>query len=852
MLILTAIGTLIVVAFTVANLKINTSVIDLMDPDLPFMKNVLEFDRVFPQETDVIVVVIDADTPERASAAALALTERLKPQTAAIKSVFYPEGDPFFRRHGLLFADVAELEALSAELARAQPLIASLNADPSLRGLNEVLTLSLAHGEQMGGEDGKLPAEFDAFLGKLAAAARAVGNGDGRPLSWESLFGGDGSGNAGRGDRRRQIMIVEPVLDFAALKPAGPAEDAIRAAAADLRLTADNGVRVRLTGELLMLQDELVSVEESSGVANIVTLIGVIGLLVIGLKSFRLVVGTLAALAIGLAWTSFFGILVFGQFNMISVAFAVLFIGISVDFGIQFSLRYQEYVDRGVPSGTALEEAAAAIGPALTLAAAAAAIGFFAFLPTSYRGLAELGAIAGMGMAVALVTNLTVLPAVIALMPTRPRDPSKETVALQRPVQRLVERHPRIVVAGALIVALAAASLLPRVWFDDSALNLRDPSAESVATTMELLQDPRVDPYRATIIAANETEARRLAERLRTLPEVREVTTLADLVPDRQDEKIRLIEDMALFMGPLLAPDGRPEPPPTAAERRQALDGLAEAAAAAADRHGSAGAAALAAAIRALPAAAAAAAAFEAAVLGNFPQAMAQLADSLQATPFGLEELPRQLLDRKRAADGRILVEVFPRQDARLQENRQAFARAVQTVAPDASGEAIIATEGGEAVVDAFYEAGMIAAVLIMAMLLWVLRSVPDALMVMAPLLLAALLTMAISVLFGVSLNFANVVVWPLLLGLGVASGIYMVLRDRQEPEVQLLETSTPRAVLFSALTTIMSFGSLAIVPHPGMASMGLLLTIAITLSLVSTVVVLPALRAVFCRRADG
>jgi predicted RND superfamily exporter protein len=204
-------------------------------------------------------------------------------------------------------------------------------------------------------------------------------------------------------------------------------------------------------------------------------------------------------------------------------------------------------------------------------------------------------------------------------------------------------------------------------------------------------------------------------------------------------------------------------------------------------------------------------------------------------------------VSRKRAADGRILVEIFPRADARLQENRQAFARAVQTVAPDASGEAIIATEGGQAVVEAFYEAGTIAAVLIIIMLLWVLRSIPDALMVMAPLILAALLTMAISVLFGVSLNFANVVVWPLLLGLGVASGIYMVLRDRQEPETQLLETSTPRAVLFSALTTITSFGSLAIVPHPGMASMGLLLTIAITLSLLSTVIVLPALRAVFC-----
>ena len=530
---------------------------------------------------------------------------------------------------------------------------------------------------------------------------------------------------------------------------------------------------------------------------------------------------------------------------MISVAFAVLFIGISVDFGIQFSLRYQEFVDRGLPAGLALEEAAAAIGPALTLAAASAAIGFFAFLPTSYRGLAELGAIAGMGMAVALITNLTILPACVALLPTGPRDPSRETLGLLRPVQHVVEHHPRIVVGLALVVALASATQLPRVRFDDSALNLRDPSSESVATTMELLQDPLVDPYRATVLAANEAEAERLAAKLRALPEVREVTTLSDLVPSDQEAKLRLIEDMALFMGPVLSPPP-PAKPPTAVEEWAALDRLQTAA----SRAGSPGATALADAIAKLPRTEASLSALQQALLGGFPQAMRRLALSLEAEPFDLNGVPKALRARKQAADGRILVEIFPKADARIQANRQAFAAAVQSVAPDASGEAIVATEGGQAVLHAFLEAGLIAFVLIFALVLWMLRDVADVLMVMAPLALAALLTMAISVLFGIPLNFANVVVWPLLLGLGVASGIYMVLRDRQEPTAQLLETSTPRAVLFSALTTIASFGSLAIVKHPGMASMGRLLTIAISLSLISTVIVLPALRAVFAGRA--
>ncbi|MFO1129504.1 MAG: MMPL family transporter [Rhodospirillales bacterium] len=835
-----AVATAIVGALTTAHMKINTSVIDLMDPNLPFMKNVLEFNRAFPQEADTIVIVVDAETPERATEAATRLAEALKSHTAEIKSVFYPGGDPFFLRNGLLYATTGEIEALSAELARAQPLLASLTADPSLRGLADVLTLSLTHLDEMG-SDGKVPPVFDQTLAQMGTTIRDAAAGTVRPFSWEGLFAG--GLESMQGDRRRQIIVVAPVIDFNALKAAGPAVDLIRKTAADLGLTAENGVRVRLTGELLMLQDELVSVEESSGIANVVTLLIVIGLLAVGLKSFRLVLATLAALVVGLTATSALGLLVFGQFNMISVAFAVLFIGISVDFGIQYALRYQEFVNRGVPSGLALEEAATAIGPALTLAAASAAIGFFAFLPTSYRGLAELGAIAGMGMIVALAANLTILPAVVALLPTGARDPSRETLGLQRPLQRLVENHPRVVVALAVIVALVSATQLPKVHFDDSALNLRDPSAESVATTMELLQDPLVDPYRATVLAADQAEADRIAEKLRALPEVRQVVTLNDLVPTDQTEKLKLIEDMALFLGPVLSPPP-PAPAPSAEEDKAALQQLARAARAA----GSPGSLALADAIGRLPSGTDLSA-LQQALLGEFPQTMHRLALLMEAQPVTLDTLPKALRARQQAADGRVLVEVFPKADARIQENRRAFAAAVQSVAPDASGEAIVATEGGKAVLSAFLEAGVIAAVLIFALVLWTLRDVADTLMVISPLALASLLTMAISVALGISLNFANAVVWPLLFGLGVASGIYMVLRDRQEPSARLLETSTPRAVLFSALTTITSFGSLAIVKHPGLASMGRLLTLAISLSLISTVIVLPALRAVFCRQ---
>jgi len=837
------------VMYTVDNFKLNTSVIGLMDPELPFMRDAAQFEQAFPQDTNVIVVVVDGDTPELAVAAAATLADDLSRHPTVIRSVFYPEGDDFFRRNGLLFTSVPDLERLSVQLADAQPLLAGLQQDPSLRGLADVLSLFLRNIDRMGSGDGKVPPELDRFLAEIAAKAKATAAGDVRPFSWESVFDGGAPEPGSRADRRRQILIVAPVLDFNAIAPAGPATDLIRATARQDHLTPEAGVRVRLTGELLMLQDELVSVEQSTGIANLVTTAIVILLLVWGLRSFRLVLGTLAALVVGLALTTCLGLVIFGQFNMISIAFAVLCIGLSVDFGIQFSLRYQEIVDRGVPSGLALEEAAAGIGGALTLAATTAAIGFLSFLPTSYRGLAELGAIAAIGMGMALVTNLTVLPAIVTLLPTQARDPRRETASIDRPLQAFVARHPKVVVGVALALAVASAALLPQVWFNDSALDLRDKSAESVATTMELLQDSRVDPYRATIFVDSPEEAKALVAKLEALPEVRSATTLYDLVPEKQEEKLRLIDDLALFMGPVLAPAAT-EPPPNDEELRTALAKLQAAAAAAAERDGSPGARALAQALAALSPTPAHLEALQQAMLANFPNAIAQLRQSLEARPFGVEDLPQALRDRKRAADGRLLVEVFPKQDARIQANRVAFAEAVLKVAPNASGEAIIATAGGRAVVEAFVEAGTLAAVIILVVLFLVLRNVIDTLIVMAPLVLAALLTMAITVLFDVPLNFANVIVWPLLFGLGVASGIYMVLRHRQDPAAQLLDTSTPRAVLFSALTTITSFGSLAIVKHPGMASMGLLLMIAISLSLLSTIIVLPALQAVLGRNA--
>ncbi|MDX1575780.1 MAG: MMPL family transporter, partial [Kiloniellales bacterium] len=572
-------------------------------------------------------------------------------------------------------------------------------------------------------------------------------------------------------------------------------------------------------------------------------------LLAIGLRSPRLIAAMVATLFVGLLLTAGFATLAIGQLNIISVAFAVLFIGLSVDFGIHYALRYQEGLSGAHGLRSSLGRAAVGVGGALALSAVAAAIGFFSFLPTAYRGLAELGLISGVGMFIALFCNLTVLPALLSLLPLSNRRTratgSGGTPPLGLWIGDVLGRHPRAVLAAALGFGLAAAAVAPWAWFDDDPLNLRDPESESVAVLLELIDDPNVEPYTVSVLAQDEDDLADLLPALSALPEVAGVDSLADLVPEAQDDKLPVIEDMAVFLAPLLLPPAA-APPFDAQARDDGRRALAETAMAMAAETDNG---ALAHAARRLASALVAVGPdperldrLERNLFAWLPALVDRIGESLGAEPFGPDDLPEDLRDRWVSADGRARIEIRPAEDLRDQQARRRFVAAVQSVAPQASGAPVVMTEGGRAVIGAYRQAAATAVLAIVLLLAVLLRQAAAVALVLAPLLLAAVLTVAATVLFGLPFNFANVIVLPLLFGLGVASGLHIVLRARQAGSQRVLRTSTPRAVLFSALTTVGSFGALALSSHKGTASMGLLLTIAIGLTIVCTLVVLPAL----------
>ena len=820
------------------SVAIDTDTTDMLSADLQFRRDDRAIDAAFPQFIDTIVVVIDGENPDRIDDAAIALAERLRDRPNLFSDVFDPAGHPFFRRNGLLFLDLDELYALGDRLAEAQPFLGALWTDPSLRGLAEMLDLAAAETVKADGASVEVNRVFDA----IAEVAESQAGGGNRTLSWRRLMSDTEEDDA------RRILVVRPALDFSSLEPASAAISAIRAMAADVGADAGHGIRVRLTGAAALEHEELASVKEGMGYAAILSLCLVIALLLICFRSPRLAAATLITLVFGLVWTAAFAIAALGHLNLISVAFAVLFIGLSVDFGIHYGLRYREALDGGRTHADALREAALGVGGGLTLAAVAAAIGFYSFLPTAYVGLAELGLIAGTGMFFALFANVTVLPALLSLMRIKPR-PSPHG-ASSAPGAR-VRRSARPVLVVSIVLGIGAVAVAPGVRFDFDPLNLKDPETESVSTMLELLADEPRSGYAVSVLAETLEEARRIAQRAKDLKAVDSTLTLADFVPKDQDEKLEAIESLALILEPsLMSPQEKTPAPGENRAALQALDGTL----ARVERDGSGetarAAGRLRRALKGIEAGAGgtALAELERRLLAGLPGWLSALRDSLAAEAIGLDDVPAFLGDRWVAADGRARVQIFASQP--IHRDRAAlgrFVEEVRAVAPHAIGSPVIILEAGRTVVRAFVEAAAIAVVAISVLLAVLLRGVREIALVFLPLALAAALTVAASVLMGAPFNFANVIVLPLLFGLGVASGLHLVMRERSEGDSgAALATSTPRAVVFSALTTIGSFGSIAISSHPGTASMGVLLTVAISLTLVCTLVVLPAMMSVW------
>jgi hopanoid biosynthesis associated RND transporter like protein HpnN len=817
-------------------LGVSTDTGALFASSLPWKQRAAVLQRAFPQKEELLVAVIDASQPEAAALTARDLAAALRADKVHFSAAWQPDASPYLERNAFLFLDAEKLQDLLDRTIDAQPFLGSLAADPTLRGLCAALSL-LAQGIDAGQVD--LTPFLPALVG-LRDGLAAAASGKPVPLSWQRLLAGPVADLAGR----FEFVLTKPNQDFGALQPGAAASQVIRDTAAGLEFVRDGSARVRLTGSVALNDEEFATVAQGAVAGLIGSALLVTLWLFLAVRSWRAVVPVLLTVMLGLLLTTGFAALAIGTLNLVSIAFAILFVGISVDFAIQFSVRTREAALHAPDMALALARTGRRAGAQILVAALATAAGFLAFTPTAFLGVAQLGLIAGVGMLIAFLCTLSFLPALLALL--RPTGGRAETgLRFAAPLDRWLVRARWPVIATFAVLGVSGAILLPRLTFDSDPLHTKNRNTEAMRTLDELMDDPVTNPYTMEMLAPDRATAGALAARLAKLAHVDSVLWLRSFVPEDQDRKLPMIADAAELLQATLAPPARIAPV-TAEALREAVRTVAARLAGVVPRlQADSPLVRITAEMTRLQAAPdAMLLAVNTEMTRFLPMQLGRLRLALEATRVNEADIPPEIRRDWVTEDGRPRLQVIPKAFVRGSAALHAFVAEVQTVAPYAAGSAVTIVRSADTIVAAFRLAALSAVAAITLILAVILRRALDVGLALAPLLLSSLLTVCVAVLLPLPLNFANIIALPLLLGVGVSFNIYFVMNWRAG-QTQPLGSATARAVVFSALSTATAFGSLALSHHPGTASMGQLLLLSLGCTLATTMIFLPALLAV-------
>jgi hopanoid biosynthesis associated RND transporter like protein HpnN len=855
--------------YTVDHIRIDTDTSKLIAPDAPFQQYRRLYEQAFSQDLSTLLLVVESDTPELTKSASRKLLGLLRNNMDRFNSAYIPDDNEFFRQNGLLYLDMDELQALSNNLSIAQPFIGRIGQKPDLTGFFSIFEDALKATDKEATDKAQVvPIDLASLADKIASVLHKTINGEKALLSWESLIAEK------RRHSNKVFVIASPKLDHSHIRPAESAIEAIRKAVAEIQDPGLPPVKVWVTGEVGLEDDELAGISTGTFTASVFSVVLVLFILLVAYRSILLTIATLLTLALGMVFCGAFAAIAVTELNLISIAFAVSNIGLGVEYAIHFCLRYRDNLNDHADKERALRDTFMTVGPSLLLAAGTTSIGLYAFMPTDYKGVAELGLLAGTSLFICLLITLVTLPALLKILPApkkfRPEENPHPVSNLSKKLAALPIRYAKPISVATLIVALISIVLALNVKTDFNPIDLRDPGTESVIAFKKLMEDEETTPLTLDVLAKDGNSAKILQQKLSTLDSVSKTISLFDLQPTDQDEKLVLIEDLVLMLGPEvqhfppLKTDVHPVPgithlvdtidkllpQKTNVQDRASLtrlkDELQEILLQLDDRQQS---------NRTILVEK-----IQTALLGTLPQVMKELSVSLEARKISLNDLPPDIRDRWLSKDGLYRIQIFPKKNLNDLTHLKEFITEVQSVAPETTGLPIIYWESMKVVIDAFQEAIVIALVAITLVLLAIRRSVIDTILIMATLILAGLFTMASTVLTNTAINFANIIALPLLLGLGVDNGIHMLVRLRHSladsedgsEEQNIYQSSTARAIFYGALTTSSSFGGLAFSPHAGISSMGLIITIGIFWIMVCTFIILPALSKLILRKVTS
>lgn len=794
---------------SVHQLGLNTDISDMISERLEFHARWKAYKKAFPKLSDTVFVVIDSKASGEAREVAKQIKAKAQERADLFESVAYLNGGDFFERNAFLYQDLDTVKTQATQLQDLQPILAHFSSKPNTAGFFESLSFV---------SQDEVSTEFISQVNEVLEGWKPA-------LVYSKLIDSD-SDHSGS-----QYLELKPILDFNRALPAEASLNWLE----DQKQNFGSDVAIGVTGPAALMHEEMKSVNEGAWLSGLVSFVLVSFIFWLALGGFKLIALTILHLAVGLSLTAAFAAMAIGHLNMISVAFAVLFIGLGVDYSLHLSSRYRELLASGLSSSEALLVAMKGIGSSLVLCTLTTAAAFLAFVPTAYAGVAELGLISGVGMFINFFVHMTLFPAFLTVFPeTKAQASKKMNFNLPEKISNWAFRHAKGVRISLVVVFVLMLPSLLLVEFDPNPLNLQNPNTQAYKTYRRLLENPENSPWTIKIVKENLEEAKKLAAELEQLPEVSQVISTWSLLPDQQEEKIDSFKHIYL-------PDVQIDSSSNNRQINQALQQLSQKLSFDLSRPLAEAHATQLRRLKSNVEEKLDYALLEKSLVKPSREFVSALRILIPRQPLMMDDLPVELLSRYRNGQGLYRLEVFPTQDLMDIEAMRSFAKAVSEVSPEATDDPVTLPLTGDAVVDAFLQAAAIATFLVFFILLVLTRSLRDSILVLIPLVFAGVLVKALVTLMGIQFNFANIIVLPLLLGIGVDSGIHILHRFRSN-SAGSFENSTQRAVFWSAFTTIASFGTLGLSPHIGTQSMGILLAVGTLVVMLSTLVVLPVL----------
>ena len=819
--------------YTIDNLKINTDTQDLLSEKLDWR---IEYDKLksaFPQLSDNLTIIIESQVPESAQTLSERLVYEIANAPEHFSFVSHFQSNEFFRKNYFLYLDENELKDQVDKLSESQAFIGLLAESPNYETFLDIVIKSLP----------ETRSDQSVFLNQFYSAAaktiRANLGGETLPFSWQNLV------EKKPEEITRIIILTKPILDFEEILPAKKAISHLEKILEGIVKKNTQTVNVYVTGSAALNHDELISVTKGASTVALAAAVLVTIILYLGLQSGYLIIASLSSLLIGLACTAGFASIAIGTLNMISIAFAVLYVGLAIDFAIHLCLRYQEHCGTLVKK-SAVELTMLDLGRSITLCAFTTSVGFLAFIPTDYKGVAELGLISGVGMLISLVISLTLLPAILLLLP-KPRTRSqKKWNFLQLVDSGKFDKKILFLFSVLVIFAITQAR---NISFDNDPINLNDQSASSVKALKRLSMDNENPLAHLTVTRESIEEIEEIQRSLSDNPNVEKTISILNLVPQDQETKLVLIEELDFILGGNL----EVEPIETSSlnqvlgkvnsiidkiqineaafdestiqlkntllQLKTAINNMEKRKAHTLIKN------------------------IEKDTFIYFPRLTTLLSSALDAEPFNVEDLPSEIKNFW-SSNGLFRLDIHPSELSNHKTDTRKFVESVKSeVKSGITGVPIINLEASNSVLSAFLQALLTAIVIIFLVVFAVSRKISASLLIVSPVCFSCLFAACLLTLLDIPVNFANIIALPLLLGLGIDSSIHIYHRfSYTRTHFEFLKSSTARAVVFSSLTTAASFGSLAVSPHDGTASLGLLLSIGLICILVSALALSPAL----------